>query len=65
MGNQIPYCILYKGSDTLHSCYAYHIGEFLQIHGGLLPFTQQGLEKYNDVMTKDYFRGSNNHSEQA
>lgn len=42
-----------------------HVGEFLRIHGGLLPFTQQGLEKYNDVMTKDYFRGSNHQGEQA
>ena len=28
-------------------------------------FTQQGLEKYNDIMTKDYFRGSNHRNEQA
>ena len=30
--------------------------EFLQIHGSPLSFTQQGLEKYNDVVTKTYFR---------
>ena len=28
-----------------------HVGQFLRQHGGLLPFTQQGLEKYNDRMT--------------
>ena len=26
--------------------------------GAPLPFTQQGLEKYNDQMTRDYFRSS-------
>lgn len=33
-----------------------HVGEFMQIHGSILPFTQQGLEKKNDVITKSYFR---------
>ena len=33
-----------------------HVGQFLWQHGGLLPFTQQGLEKYNDRMTKTFFR---------
>ena len=41
-----------------------HAGEFVQIHGSLLPFTQHGLEKYNDITTKDYFR-STHHREQA
>lgn len=35
-------------------CMMMHVSEFMQIHGALLPFTQQGLEKYNDQMTKDY-----------
>ena len=26
---------------------AKHVSEFRQIHGSVLPFTQQGLEKYN------------------
>ena len=33
-----------------------HVGQFLRQHGGLLPFTQQGIEKYNDRLTKTYFR---------
>lgn len=36
----------------------YHVGEFLRLHGAILPFTQQGLEKYNDVITKNFFRAS-------
>ena len=36
-------------------CMMNHIHEFMQCHGSILQFTQQGLEKYNDIMTKDYF----------
>ena len=37
---------------------AKHVGEFLEEHNSIVPFTQQGLEKINDVMTKDFFRGT-------
>ena len=33
-----------------------HCSQFLQLHGALLQFTQQGLEKYNDRLTKIFFR---------
>ncbi|CAF1172501.1 unnamed protein product [Didymodactylos carnosus] len=36
-----------------------HIGEFYKIFKNLNKFTMQGVEKLNDVMTQDYFRGSN------
>ena len=42
-----------------------HVGEFMRIHGCLISFTQQRLEKYNDTMTKDYFRSSSHKGEQA
>ena len=35
-----------------------HVGEFMRIHGSILPFTQQGLEKFNDVVTKQYIRAA-------
>ena len=35
------------------------------MHGRILPFTQQGLEKYNDVTTKDFFRSTNHKGETA
>ena len=35
-----------------------HVGQFMQSHGSILPFTQQGLEKLNDVVTKNFFRSS-------
>ena len=44
---------------------ANHVGEFLTLHGSLLPFTQQGLEKYNDITTKHYFRSTNHKGTQA
>ena len=43
----------------------FYVGEFLRIHGCLLPFTQHGLEKHNDTMTKDYFCSTTHQGEQA
>ena len=41
-----------------------HIGEFMTIHGSILPFNQQALEK-NDVITKIFFRSSNHQGDTA
>ena len=38
-------------------CMMQHVSQFMTVSGALLPFTQ-GLEKYNDTLTKDYFRSS-------
>ena len=37
----------------------------MRVHGSILPFTQQGLEKLNDVMTKHYFRSTSHQNEKA
>ena len=42
-----------------------HVSEFMKIHGSILPFTQQGLEKKNDIMMKTFFRSSNHRGEAA
>ena len=42
-----------------------HVSQFMELHGSILPFTQQGMEKYNDTMTKDYFRGTSHCGEQC
>lgn len=42
-----------------------HVPEFMRLHHSIVPFTQQGLEKYNDVMTKQYFRATNHHDSKA
>ena len=44
---------------------ACHVGEFMRLHGSILPFTQQGLEKLNDTVTKMFFRGTNHQGEKA
>ena len=41
----------------------FHVPEFLSLYGNLIPFSQQGLEKLNDHLTKDYF-SSTSHQEQ-
>ena len=38
-----------------------HIPEFLRQYGSLAPFSQQGLEKLNDDLTKCFFSGTNHH----
>lgn len=42
----------------MHSLYA-HVPEFLKLYQNLAYYTQQGMEKYNDTVSKDYFRSSN------
>ena len=42
----------------------FHIPEFIKLYGSLAPFSQQGLERLNDSLTKDYFR-STSHREDA
>ena len=52
---------LYQAKDVtpyMHSLYA-HVPEFLKLYQNLAYYTQQGMEKYNDTVSKDYFRSSN------
>ena len=37
-----------------------HVPEFLSLYLNIAHYTQQGLKKYNDIASKDYF-GSTNH----
>lgn len=46
-------------------CMMMQVTQFLRINGALLPFTQHGLEKYNDCMTKDYFRSSSHRGQEC
>ena len=36
-----------------------HVPEFLQLYKNISLFSQQGLEKYNDQASKDYFQSTN------
>ena len=54
----VKFCTIYQKARVtpyIHAMHS-HVGQFLRQHGGLLPFTQQGIEKYNDRLTKTYFR---------
>jgi len=42
-----------------------HVPEFIRLHGNLISFTQQGLEKLNDVSTKEFQRASNHRDFEA
>ena len=55
MGARFSMCVPVKRSHTLYTCT--HEPCRL-IHGSILPFTQQGLEKLNDAVTKNFFRSS-------
>ena len=42
-----------------------NIPEFLKLHGLLAPYSQQGLEKLNDDVTKVYYRDTNHRTKEA
>ena len=42
-----------------------HVSGFMTLHGSILPFIQQGFEKYNDTMTKKCFRSTTQRGEQC
>ena len=46
-------------------CMMQHVGQFMDTSGALLPFTQQGLEKYNNTITKDYFHPSSHKGQEC
>ena len=42
----------------MHALYQ-HIPEVLKLYKNVAYFNQQGMKKYNDIASKDYFRSSN------
>ena len=42
-----------------------HVPKFLRDVGSLGKFSQQGLEKLNDGITKAYFKSTNHRNEEA
>jgi len=52
---------LYQTKDVtpyMHALNA-HVPEFLKLYKNIAYYTQQGMEKYNDRASKDYFRSTN------
>lgn len=52
---------VYQTKDVTPYMHAFcsHVPEFLSLYGNIELFTQQGLEKYNDTTSKNYFRSTN------
>ena len=48
----------------VHS-FAFHVPEFTEKYDTICKFTQQGLEKLNDLTTQHYLRSTNHHNEDA
>ena len=48
----------------MHS-FANHVPEFIKRYGNIAKFTQEGLEKLNDITTKHYQRSTNHRHEEA
>ena len=54
---------IYQTKDVtpyMHA-FAQHVPEFLRLYGNIVIFSQQGLEKLNDLTTKHYQRATNHH----
>lgn len=55
------FLVVYQKKDVtpyMHALYA-HVPEFLSLYTNIEYFTQQGMEKYNDITSKNFFRSSN------
>ena len=51
--NVTPYMHIFQG----------HIHQIIEKHGSLRPYSQQGAEKFNDIVTLNYFRSTNRNKE--
>ena len=52
---------IYQKKDVTpctHALY-FHVPEFLSLYQNISYYTQQGMEKYKDRASKDYFRSTN------
>lgn len=52
---------VYQGKDCtpyIHA-FAMHTSQFIRLYGNVISFTQQGLEKLNDITTKHFQRATN------
>ena len=58
---------IYQSSHITPYMHAFrcHVPDFLKLYGNIGNFNQQGLEKYNDIVSKDYFRSSNHRGVEA
>ena len=59
----IHFVNLYQSKDVILYVHAFsmHVSQFLHLHGDISSFTQQGLEKVNNITMNFYQRCSNHH----
>lgn len=59
----VSYLSIYQTKNVTPYIHALvmHVWEFIDLYGSLEPFSQQGLEKLNDLTTSHYFRSTNHH----
>ena len=58
MASAIPVYQTKHITPYIHAMVA-HLPKFMQLYGRIVPFTQQGVEKLNDIYTQYYFRSTN------
>ena len=58
---------IYQTKDVTPYMHAFncHVPQFLKLYNNISYFNQQGLEKYNDQVSKDYFQSSNHRDTEA
>ena len=58
---QTKFLVVYQTKDITQNMHALclHVPEFLALDGNIEYFTQQGMEKYNDIAFKNFFRSTN------
>jgi len=61
------FCSIYQTKHVtpyIHA-FAMHVPEFVRLYGNITKFTQQGLEKLNDLTTKQYLHSTNHREAEA
>ncbi len=63
----VDFLYLYENNNVTPYMHAFccRVPEFLGMYGNIAFFNQQGLEKYNDQASKDYFRSTNHKGMEA
>jgi hypothetical protein len=61
------FCAIYQTKHVTPYAHALsmHVSQFIQLHGNISKFSEQGLEKLNDLTTKHYLRSTNHRETEA
>ncbi len=61
------FCAIYQTKHVTPYAHALsmHVSQLIQLHGNISKFSEQGLEKLNDLTTKHYLRSTNHRETEA